>query len=162
MGANRNIDSWAFTFDFHIPLQSRVILRGEGFVGSNLAPFQGGIVQGVVAAPATPPFTTIHPIGAGGGWGELTFRATEDHKNIFYLGAGTDDPRNSQLMPGSTRAKNTFVWASYFRKLTNDVTLAVEWSNWQFRTVAFPAPGVEAKGPSGRGNVANIALAYEF
>ena len=162
VGANHNIDSWAFTFDFHIPLQSRLVLRGEGFVGSNLAPFQGGILQGVAAAPATPPFATIHPIGAGGGWGELTFRATEDNKNIFYIGAGTDDPRNSQLMPGSTRAKNTFAWASYFRKLTKDVTLAVEWSNWQFRTVAFPAPGVEGKGPSGRGNVANIALAYEF
>jgi len=46
--------------------------------------------------------------------------------------------------------------------LTNDVTLSLEWSNWQFRTVAFPAPGVEAKGPSGRGNVINIALAYQF
>src|SRR5690242_5416877 len=79
--------------------------------------------QGVAAAPAAPPFTTIQPIGAGGGWGELTFRATEDNKNIFYLGAGTDDPRNQQLMPGTTRAKNTFAWVSYFRKLTIDVTL---------------------------------------
>ena len=162
VGASRKIDSWAFAFDFHIPLQSRVTLRGEGFVGSNLAPFQGGIVQGVAAAPAAAPFTTIQPIGAGGGWGELTFRATEDNKNIFYFGAGTDDPRNHQLLPGSMRAKNTFAWVSYFRKLTNDVTLSLEWSNWQFRTVAFPAPGVEAKGPSGRGNVINIALAYQF
>ena len=79
--------------------------------------------QGVAAAPAAPPFTTIQPIGAGGGWGELTFRATEDNKNIFYLGAGTDDPRNQQLMPGTTRAKNTFAWVSYFSKLTIDVTL---------------------------------------
>ncbi len=166
VGATRNIDSWAFAFDFHIPLQSRVTLRGEGFVGSNLVPFQGGILQGVAAAPPPPatPLTTIHPIGAGGGWGELTFRATEDNKNIFYLGGGTDDPRNSQLLPAPTtaRAKNSFFWFSYFRKLTSDITLATEWSNWQFRTVAFPAAGVEAKGPSGRGNVINIALAYQF
>jgi len=164
VGATRNIDSWAFAFDFHIPLQSRVTLRGEGFVGSNLVPFQGGILQGVAALPAPPappPFTTIHPIGAGGGWGELTFRATEDNKNIFYLGGGTDDPRNSQLLPGTTRAKNSFYWFSYFRKLTNDITLATEWSNWQFRTVAI-AGGAQSKGPSGRGNVVNIALAYQF
>jgi len=164
-GAKRNIPSWAFALDFHIPLQERVVLRGEGFVGSNLAPFQGGILQGVAALPPPPatPLTTIHPIGAGGGWGELTYRFTDDNKNIFYLGAGTDDPRNHQLLPGTTRAKNTFAWISYFRKLTGDVTLALEWSNWQFRTVAFaPVTLAESKGPSGRGNVVNIALAYQF
>ncbi|PYU03651.1 MAG: hypothetical protein DMG33_16205 [Acidobacteria bacterium] len=64
-------------------------------------------------------------------------------------------------MPGTTRAKNSFYWFSYFRKLTNDITLATEWSNWQFRTVAI-AGGAQSKGPSGRGNVVNIALAYQF
>src|SRR5205085_2241516 len=53
-GAKRNIPSWAFALDFHIPLQERVVLRGEGFVGSNLAPFQGGILQGVAALPLLP------------------------------------------------------------------------------------------------------------
>jgi hypothetical protein len=143
-----------------------VILRGEGFVGSNLVPFQGGVLQGIAATPSPAPanqnvLTTIRPIGAGGGWGELTIRATQDNKNIFYLGAGTDDPRNNQLLTGTTRAKNTFAWASYFRRITNDVTLAAEWSNWQFRTVQF-AGARELKGPSGRGNVVNIALAYRF
>lgn len=163
VGATRNLDSWAFAFDFDAPVVSRVTLRGEGFVGSNLVPFQGGVLQGVAF---TPPTTTtravFHKIGAGGGWGELTFRMTDDNKNFFYIGAGTDDPKNHQLLAGTGRAKNTFAWASYFRRLTNNLTLATEWSNWQFRTLAFSATGAESKGPSGRGNVINVALAYQF
>ena len=162
LGATRNLDSWAFAFDFNIPVVSRVTLRGEGFVGSNLVPFQGGVLQGVAFVPATTTTPAVfHKIGAGGGWGELTFRLTNDNKNFFYIGAGTDDPKNHQLLPGTTHAKNTFAWASYFRKLTNNVTLAAEWSNWQFRTVSIVG-AVQTKAPSGRGNVVNIALAYQF
>src|SRR5437764_4409774 len=83
VGASRKIDSWAFAFDFHIPLQSRVTLRGEGFVGSNLAPFEGGIVPGVAAAPAAAPFTTIQPICAGGGRGALHCSGQEVLTNIY-------------------------------------------------------------------------------
>ena len=163
VGATRNLDSWAFAFDFDTPVVSRVSLRGEGFVGSNLVPFQGGVLQGVAFIPATATAPAVfHKIGAGGGWGELTFRMTNDNKNFVYIGGGTDDPRNHQLLPGTGRAKNTFAWASYFRRLTNNVTLATEWSNWQFRTLAFSATGAESKGPSGRGNVINVALAYQF
>jgi len=65
-------------------------------------------------------------------------------------------------LPLTTRAKSSFYWLSYFRKLTSDITLATEWSNWQFRTVAFSSGGGQSKGPSGRGNVVNVALAYQF
>jgi len=62
-----------------------------------------------------------------GGWAELISPVTA--KDILYAGAGTDDPRDRDLMPGSTRSKNSFVWASYFRKLGPDVTAAFEWSS---------------------------------
>ena len=65
-------------------------------------------------------------------------------KDILYAGAGTDDPRDSDLMPGTTRSKNSFVWASYFRKLAPDVTAAFEWSFWDFRTRAFNGRGSRA------------------
>ncbi len=135
----------------------RLILRGEGYVGSNLITFDGGIEQGVYVAPniaAPGPFTTIKPIGDVGGWAELTVLATKDNKNIFYVGAGTDDPENSDLLASATRQKNTFYWATYFRKLVSDVTLGVELSNWQFRTVSFTGAGAETKGPYARSNFA--------
>jgi hypothetical protein len=167
VGATTNIDSWAFTLDFRVPVIPHVVLRGEGYMGSNLVPFGGGILQGVAAVSTTvgnaagpAPFSNIRKIGDGGGWAELTFLATP--RNVFYLGASEDDPKNKNLLPGSTRQKNSFVWASYFRKITNEVSLAGEWSNWEFRTIAFVGNTPAGKGPYGRGNVFNIALAYQF
>lgn len=162
---DHRVDSWAFTVDFRVPIISKVILRGEGYIGSNLVPFGGGVIQGVAAvvnaaAPAVSPLTLIRPIGDGGGWAELTFLATR--KNVFYAGASTDDPKNRELLPGTTRQKNSFVWASYFRKITNEITLAAEWSNWQFHTEAFTGNTPAGRGAYGRGNVYNIALAYQF
>ncbi len=166
IGADRTIDSWAFAVDYEVPVVSRVILRGEGYLGSNLVPFQGGILQGlaIFTPPGAPRPLKINKIGDGGGWAELTFRATEDNKNIFYLGAGTDDPRDRHLLPLSNKSKNSFLWASYFRKLTSDVTLALEYSFWDFRSRSFNM-ATGALGPrstSGRGNVVNVALAYQF
>jgi len=170
VGANREVDSWAFALDATLPISSRFIFRGEGFAGSNLVPFDGGIIQGVgFVAPLvnasnvilTP--AKISKIGAGGGWVEGIVPLTLDNKNVFYAGAGTDDPRDRDLLPGSTRSKNSFVWASYFRKLGPDVTAAVEWSFWDFRTRTFTTAGaLGPRGTSGRGNVINIALAYQF
>jgi len=114
--------------------------------------------SGVILTPAK-----VNKIGTGGGWVEGIVPLTLDNKNVFYVGAGTDDPRDRNLLPGSGRSKNSFVWASYFRKLGPDVTAAVEWSFWDFRTRTFTTAG--ALGPratSGRGNVLNIALAYQF
>ena len=55
IGATRKASSWAFAFDLRIPIQSHVIFRGEGYVGSNLVPFGGGVLQGVSALAAVAP-----------------------------------------------------------------------------------------------------------
>jgi len=163
VGVNHHVDSWVFALDFRVPLQTRLILRGETYAGSNLIPFQGGIDQGVATVPTTTtPFTRINKIGDGGGWAELTIRATTDDKNHVYLGAGTDDPKDRNLLPSSNRTKNTFYWASYFHRFTNKVTIAWEWSNWQFRTRQFTGTAVGPKGTYGRANVFNLSLGYSF
>jgi hypothetical protein len=159
VGVNSKLQSWAYALDVDIPLDRHLIFRGEGFVGSNLIPFQGGIDQGaaVTAAPIR-----IRRIGSGGGWAEFTILPTAGGKNAIYVGAGTDDPRNRNLLPGSGRSKNSFVWASYFRKLTNSVTLAAEWSNWQFQTVNFVNNVASSRGATGSANIINVSLAYQF
>jgi hypothetical protein len=159
------LDSWAFAFDFRVPVQTRLILRGEGYVGSNLIPFQGGIDQGVASVIGTPPTTTntfFHKIGDAGGWAELTVRMTTDDKNHFYVGFGTDDPKDANLLPGSTREKNTFYWASYLHKITDSLTVIGEWSNWQFRTTGFTGNVPAIKGNWGRANVFNVSFGYSF
>ncbi len=160
VGAVQEANSWAFTFDARVPIQRHLIFRAEGYMGSNLIPFGGGILQGVATVPNAQPFTQIRKIGDGGGWFEFTIPVTA--RNVFYAGAGTDDPVNKDLLPSSTRQKNSFIWASYFRKLTREITLGAEWSNWQFQTIAFVGNTAAGRGAFGRGNVINIALAYQF
>ena len=163
IGADRELDSWAMAIDYSLPIHSRLRLRGENFIGSNLVPFQGGILQGIAVfqIPGSLPPPIFHKIGAAGGWAELTLKVTSDDRNILHIGAGTDDPRDRNLLPNSPRGKNTVGWASYFRKLNDDVTLATEWSNWQFRNILFVGPQNTGKA-TGRGNVLNVALAYRF
>ncbi len=100
------------------------------------------------------------PIGDTGGWAEFTILASR--RNVFYLGASSDDPVHKDLLPGTTKARNSVFWASYFRKLTNEISLAAEWSNWQFHTTNFIGNTPDGRGAGGRSNVVNIALAYQF
>ena len=163
VGVNRNLQSWATAVDMRIPFDPHFILRGEGFAGSNLIPFQGGIFQGAATLGTLPNLTRIQRIGDAGGWLEAIVPMNSG-KDTLYFGAGTDDPKNSNLLPGSTRAKNSFLWASYFRKITNEVTAAFEWSYWDFRNIAFVNndPRREVKAATGTANVFNISLAYQF
>jgi len=164
VGVDHTVQSWAAAVDMRLPLDPHLIIRGEGYAGRNLVPFQGGIVQGVAAIGNLPTLTRIQGIGDGGGWLEAIVPMNSG-KDTLYFGAGMDDPKNSNLLPGSTRAKNSFLWASYFRKITNEVTAAFEWSYWDFQTIAFPVasqPTREVKAPSGIAHVINISLSYQF
>jgi hypothetical protein len=164
IGANRDFDSWAAAADWELPVASHLILRGEAYGGSNLVPFQGGVLQGIALFQpvTTSPPQRIQKIGDAGGWGELVLPVTTDNHNVFYAGAGTDDPRDRNLLPGSTRSKNSFAWASFFHKLNDNITVAAEWSNWQFRTRTFVGANLGGKGASGRGNVIDASFAFQF
>jgi hypothetical protein len=164
IGVDSSLSSWAVAFDADVPVDSHIVLRGEAFKGVNLIPFQGGIDQGVAlvasaTAGAPPQIQNIH---ASGGWGEVTILPTNSGKNAFYVGAGVDNPNVDDLLPGSTRAKNLFIWGSYFRKLTDSVTLAAEWSNWQFETVTFVKNVPSAVSSPNKANVLAVSLAYQF
>jgi hypothetical protein len=165
IGVDSTLSSWAVAFDADVPVDSHIVLRGEAFKGSNLIPFQGGIDQGAAllasATTGAPPLQ-IQNIHASGGWGEVTVLPTTSGKNAFYVGAGVDNPNVDDLLPGSTRAKNLFIWGSYFRKLTDSVTLSAEWSNWQFETVAFVKNVPSSISSPSKANVIDISLAYQF
>jgi hypothetical protein len=167
IGVNHTLQSWAAAVDMRLPLGPHAIVRGEAYAGSNLIPFMGGVdVGAVLLGTIATSGARIQRVGDGGGWAELIVPMNSG-KDTLYFGAGTDDPKNANLLPGtsgSTRAKNSFLWASYFRKITNEVTLAAEWSYWDFRTIAFVNndPRREVKSGTGTANVVNIALAYQF
>lgn len=164
VGTTRNIQSWAVAVDMRLPIDPHFIIRGEGYAGSNLIPFQGGIFQGVATVGTIGSLTKIQRVGDGGGWLEAIVPMNSG-KDTLYFGAGVDDPKNSNLLPGTARSKNEFLWASYFRKLTKDVTAAVEWSYWDFQQVAFPVTAntaIRTNAPVGTAHVINISFAYQF
>ena len=164
IGADRTLESWAFAVDYSVPILRRVTWRGEAFMGNNLVPFGGGVLQGVtfLQPVGIEPPTQINRIGAGGGWTELIIKATDDNKNFFYAGVGDDDPRDRHLLTGTNRSRNAFAWASYFHRIGNNTTIAFEWSNWQLKTRATFGGTPNLQGPSGTANVFNLALAYQF
>jgi hypothetical protein len=164
VGTTRNIQSWAVAVDMRLPIDPHFIIRGEGFAGSNLIPFQGGIDQGVATVGTIGALTRIQRVGSGGGWLEAIV-PLNGGKDTFYAGAGEDDTRNRNLLPGTGRAKNEFLWASYFRKITKDVTAAVEWSYWDFQTLTFPVAtntAIRTNSPVGTTHVFNVSFAYQF
>jgi hypothetical protein len=108
------------------------------------------------------PPTIFNRIGAAGGWTELIIRATSDNKNVFYMGVSEDDPRDKHLLTGTLRSRNAMAWASYFRKLSDEVTVGLEWNNWQFKTRGAAGGVAGPQGPSGTSNVFSLALAYQF
>src|SRR5262249_22762465 len=66
------VDSWGEAIDYVVPLHAKVALSGELWVGSNLAPFQAGIAQGVALVNNN----HFNKIGAGGGWTQLAITPT--------------------------------------------------------------------------------------
>ena len=78
------------------------------------------------------------------------------------MGVSEDDPRDKHLLTGTLRSRNAMAWASYFRKLSDEVTVGLEWNNWQFKTRGAAGGVAGPQGPSGTSNVFNLALAYQF
>jgi hypothetical protein len=160
-GVDRQITSWAAAFDGSLPVDPHVVLRGEAFMGSNLIPFQGAIDQGIAQTGAGPALQ-IQSVDARGGWGEVTILPTTDGKNAFYVGVGADRPDITTLLQGTTRTNNSFLWASYFRRLTDQVTLAAEWSRWGFKTATFAGATFVSYSPRSVADVVNVSVAYQF
>jgi hypothetical protein len=163
IGVDRNLKSSMAALDLTLPLDPHVLLRGEAYSGRNLIPFQGGIDQGAAVITSNVPGDAplIQAIRDKGGWAELTVLPAANDTNAVYVGYGTDHPRVDDLLPGSGRSRNSFAWTSYFHKFGDQVTAALEWSNWQFQTVAFSG-NVPGATTTSTANVFNISLAYQF
>lgn len=83
--------------------------------------------------------------------------------HINLGGGARRSPARLEFSRHAASGASSIVSASYFRKITPDVTAALEWSFWDLRTREFTSTGaLGPRGTSGRGNVLNIALTYQF
>ena len=117
IGDDERYKSWSINADLTIPICPKLSFKGEAFIGENLDTYLGGIGQGVNT-------TTWEEVGCAGGWGQFTYVASKKIK--FNLGAGVDDPDNSDLNIGA-RERNGFYYGNIFYKIIPPVTLGLEY-----------------------------------
>jgi hypothetical protein len=137
------VESWSAGFDIDLPLADRLSLRAEGWVGSNLDDYFGGIGNGINLDRG-------RGVSAAGGWASFELRSSSGHRLSF--GAGLDDPDNADLASGS-RARNLAIWGMYTHSLTPAVEVGAEISHWETRYIDLEA---------GRSWRAQTAFVYKF
>jgi len=119
-GTRQTLDSWSCSVEFSMPVSRKLTLAGEYFTGTNLDDYLGGIGQGVNT-------TTLKEIRSSGGWG--AFRYIFSPSVTVNFGGGIDDPRDSDLSAG-TRTVNRTIFANVINKITPDLTLGIQLSEW--------------------------------
>lgn len=129
----RNVNSYAFTGDWQIPLGKRLTLSGEAFAGRavSLAEPSGFrndrlyALTGVLSNPAT----RIRGVYSTGGWAQLNYKAQPALD--FNFAYGQEDPRNQDIFSGqftsSARLKNQVVAANFIWALRQNFLVSLEY-----------------------------------
>ncbi len=120
-GSDFNVETWSLVGEVAFPLWSWISFKGEAFTGANLDHDYGGILQGVNPK-------TGKAISASGGWGELQVKVVPNV--VFHLGAGLDDPDDSDLNPGD-RSKNVAMYLNAVYVLSNMFKTGFEYSHYE-------------------------------
>ena len=95
-GFGRDVNAWASTVDWTVPLGKSVQLSGEFYRGQALGGLGGGLYQSAVfSGNPTNPATHVRGLDAVGGWGQLKVRASS--RIEFNAAAGQDNPYASQI-----------------------------------------------------------------
>ena len=110
------IASSSVDLDWTFPLGKHVLLTGEAYAGRDLDAFYGGSDQAVN-------FEKGMGTASSGGWLALTLRSSPDW--TWNLGAGADDPRNSDLNEGA-RSRNRIAFANMMYAFTKSALFGFE------------------------------------
>ncbi|MEI8185705.1 MAG: hypothetical protein WCG19_03315 [Chlorobiaceae bacterium] len=120
-GNHKTLDSWSYNLELLMPLSEKLTFAGEFFNGSNLDDYWGGIGQGVNTV-------TLNDIRSMGGWAAM--RYTISPSSSFSVGAGVDNPNDSDLPVGG-RTLNQTVFATFIKKITRNFILGLQLSEWK-------------------------------
>ncbi len=124
-GDHEDFDTWSLNLDMTKPINEKVTIKAECFIGENLNAYLGGIGQGVTTAAG---INRYEEIGSKGGWIAASLGPWE---NIRYnVGIGMDDVKQGNVQVGS-RTYNSNVFGNFFYALSEHVEWAVELSHWR-------------------------------
>lgn len=95
-GFGRNVDSWAGTVDWNVPLGKVLGLSGEFYRGKALGGLGGGSYQSALfSGTPSDPASSVQGLDTLGGWAQLKVRAAS--KVEFNFAGGQDNPFASEL-----------------------------------------------------------------
>ncbi len=141
-GLGRNIDAWAATADWQVPLGRRVALSGEFYRGRALGGLGAAEGRSVLfSGPLASNTTTVLGLNTAGGWTQLKFSPTE---RLEFNGAfGEDVPyaRDLSQLTTSTSyvasqlARNQSGFANFIYRARSNVLFSAEFRKlWTFES----------------------------
>jgi hypothetical protein len=113
----------SFGIHAYVPLSRRLVVLGEGYLGSNLADIGGAIAQGYNPA-------LQRTVRGGGGWLELAMLPTERH--LIALGSSTDTALADDVDRGAPTRNSTAYGVVRYKPRTA-VEVGVDYLVWQTR-----------------------------
>lgn len=106
---------------FYVPFARQLVFLGEGYLGTNLADFGGGIGNAVNPM-------TRESVRSLGGWLELAILPTARH--MLSVGTSIDVARSEDLMPGD-RERNGTIYSVLRYKPRPAIELGLEHLYWK-------------------------------
>jgi uncharacterized coiled-coil protein SlyX len=94
-----NLDAWAATADWRVPLSHIFEFSGEGYRGRAIGGLGGGVYKDVVTG--TSPYSgvaVLHGLNAGGGWTQLKTRFTSELETNAAMGLDDGFARDFHAM----------------------------------------------------------------
>jgi len=156
-----NIDSWAGTADWRIPLGHWFEIEGEGYRGRSIAGLGGGAYKDTIVG--TSPITgapVLQPLNAIGGWTQFKTRFNSSLESNFSIGQDTgfaSDFHAVVIPPTATatqlRARNRMVVANLIYRPKTYIILSPEYR----RIWSWPI-----NSPVSTLNIYTLSIGYQF
>ena len=134
-GFGRNIDAWAATSDWIVPLGSRFEFDGEFYRGRAIGGLGGGLGRSVVFNNLpSDPRTRIRGLNTTGGWAQIKFRQSDKLEWNGAYGEDTVRTRTVRFYPffqqtyvGASITRNQSALANFIYRPRSDLMLSLEY-----------------------------------
>jgi hypothetical protein len=142
-GFHRNVDAWAATSDWTIPIGARWELSGEFYRGRSIGGLGGGIGSSVLSSGLlTDPVVEVRGLNSLGGWTQVKFKQTE---KLEWNGAfGQDNVRARDLRafpltqigyPYHSIGRNRTSLLNFIYRPRSDLLLSIEYRRLRTSTI---------------------------
>lgn len=148
-GFNRQIDGWATTADWKIPILRRFAVQGEVYRGNAIGGFGASGDQSVLSSNSLQnPLASVRGLDDVGGWTQASFQASPVLE--FNAGLGIDNPFTSELrsfasiqnLSNPELALNRSAMANVIYRPRSDLLFSIEYrhfSSWRTTSQAASA-----------------------